>query len=161
MAAKSSLVTVEATLKLPVEKVWNLWTIPEHIVHWNNASPDWYTPAVNNDLREGGRFSYRMEARDGSMGFDFSVVYQKIVSGVLIDYFLDDGRNVKVDFTSVNNETNIREVFEAETENPVELQKQGWQSILNNFKKYTEMSERMLKLNFQLKLMQSLKKFTG
>ncbi len=132
------LITIEATIHAPVEKVWKLWTGPEHIVKWNNASDDWHTTKAENDLRPGGKFISRMEAKDGSFGFDFGGVYDEVITNKLISYTLGDGRKVKVDFISNNNETKVITIFEAESQNPVEMQRGGWQAILNNFKKYTE-----------------------
>lgn len=137
---ESAKITVQATIQMPVNKVWELWTLPEHIMEWNNASEEWHTPRAVNDLRPGGRFLSRMEARDGSAGFDFSGVYETVSPGELIEYLLDDGRKVKINFSSPGNETTIVETFEAETENSEELQRSGWQSILDNFKRYAENS---------------------
>jgi len=131
-------ITIEAVIKAPVKKVWELWTNPEHITKWNYASDDWHTPKAENDLRAGGKFSYRMEAKDGSFGFDFGGVYDEVKPNALIAYTLGDGRKAKIVFTDKNDETIITEHFEAEGVNPVEMQKNGWQSILNNFKKYAE-----------------------
>ena len=131
-------ITIEATINTPVEKVWKLWTGPEHIVKWNNASDDWHTTRAENDLRPGGKFLSRMEAKDGSFGFDFGGVYDEVITNKLISYTIGDGRKVKVDFISNNNETKVITVFEAESQNPIEMQRGGWQAILNNFKKYAE-----------------------
>jgi uncharacterized protein YndB with AHSA1/START domain len=131
-------ITVEATVNAPVEKVWAFWTSPEHIMKWNNASPDWHTPQAENDLRPGGRFSSRMEAKDGSIGFDFGGVYQQVVTNELISYTLDDNREVKISFEENGEETHILETFEAEETNTLDLQRSGWQAILDNFKKYAE-----------------------
>ena len=131
-------ITVQATVNAPVEKVWNYWTTPEHIKKWNNASPDWHTPRAENDLKVGGKFLSRMEAKDGSFGFDFHGTYDAVVNLKLIAITLGDDRKLEINFTSYGNETTVIETFEAETENSVELQKGGWQAILNNFKKYTE-----------------------
>ena len=131
-------ITVEATINAPVEKVWKLWTLPEHITKWNNASDDWHTPKAENDLRVGGKFLSRMEAKDGSMGFDFNGIYDNIIANKLISYKIEGGRKVKVEFASKGNTTKVRETFEPENENPIEMQKGGWQAILNNFKKYAE-----------------------
>ena len=131
-------ITIEASIKAPVEKVWKLWSGPEHIVKWNAASDDWHTTTAENDLRKGGKFSSRMEAKDGSFGFDFGGVYDDVVEHKLIAYTLGDGRKVKVDFSGNGNETRIVTNFEAEGQNPVEMQKGGWQAILNSFKKYAE-----------------------
>ncbi|MBS1604226.1 MAG: SRPBCC family protein [Bacteroidetes bacterium] len=131
-------ITVETTVKKPVEKVWEFWSAPEHITKWNTASDDWHTPHAVNDLRTGGKFSARMEAKDGSFGFDFGGVYDNVQQYRLIEYTLGDGRKVSVSFNSKDNETRITETFEAEGTNPIEMQKGGWQAILDNFKKYTE-----------------------
>ena len=131
-------ITVATTVNAPVVKVWEFWINPKHIINWNNASDDWHTPRSENDLRVGGKFLSRMEAKDGSMGFDFNGVYDEVKTNELIAYTMEDGRKVKINLEDLGNETNITETFEAENENPVELQRGGWQSILDNFKKYTE-----------------------
>jgi uncharacterized protein YndB with AHSA1/START domain len=137
---ETTKITVETTVKAPVEKVWETYTSPEHIVKWNSASDDWHTTRAENDLRTGGRFLSRMEARDGSAGFDFEGVYDEVKRNKLIVYTMTDGRKAEITFTAENDETIIRVVFDAETENPVEMQREGWQAILDNFKKYTEAS---------------------
>jgi uncharacterized protein YndB with AHSA1/START domain len=140
MDAKKTI-TVQAVINAPVEKVWNLWTTPGHITKWSNASDEWHTPRAENDLRVGGKFLSRMEARDGSSGFDFAGVYDEIKRNELIAYTLDDERRVKVTFTKNNDiETKVVETFEAESTNPPEMQRAGWQAILDNFKKYVEAS---------------------
>ena len=131
-------VTIETSVKVPIEKVWNFWTSPKHITQWNNASPDWHTPRAENDLRTGGKFLSRMEAKDGSFGFDFEGVYDEVQTHKLIAYTMSDGRTVKITFTANGNETQVVETFDAEGENPIELQSAGWQAILDNFKKYAE-----------------------
>jgi uncharacterized protein YndB with AHSA1/START domain len=131
-------VTVETTVQSPVESVWKYWTEPKHITKWNNASDDWHTPIAENDLRVGGKFLSRMEAKDGSFGFDFSGVYDDVRINEGISYTLDDGRKVNITFISQENETKIIETFDSENMNPIELQEKGWQAILDNFKKYTE-----------------------
>jgi uncharacterized protein YndB with AHSA1/START domain len=131
-------ITVENTIQAPVEKVWKYWTQPEHIINWSFASDDWHTPAAENDLREGGKFSSTMAAKDGSMSFDFWGVYTKIEEYKVIEYTMGDGRTASLLFSSEGDTTKIVETFEAETENSVEMQKFGWQAILDNFKKYTE-----------------------
>ena len=131
-------ITVENTVNAPVEKVWKCWTSPEHIIRWNNASEDWHTPTAENDLRVGGKFTSRMESKDGSMGFDFGGVYDEVVTHELISYEITGGRKVKIIFSAQGNQTKVTETFEAETENSIELQRGGWQAILDNFKKYTE-----------------------
>jgi uncharacterized protein YndB with AHSA1/START domain len=138
MEAVKTLITIEATVKAPVEKVWECWSSPEDIKQWNSASPDWHTPFAENDLRTGGKFVSRMEAKDGSVGFDFGGEYDEVITNKLIRYTMGDGRNVTVEFTEVGNETRVVESFEAEEVNSIELQRAGWQSILNNFKSYVE-----------------------
>jgi uncharacterized protein YndB with AHSA1/START domain len=117
---------------------WKLWTEPQHIMQWNNASDDWHTPWVKADFREGGKFVARMEAKDGSMGFDFEGIYKVLRTNEYIEYIISDGRKVQVNFSGNANQTRVVETFEAETENSIELQRMGWQSILDNFKKYAE-----------------------
>jgi uncharacterized protein YndB with AHSA1/START domain len=133
-------ITIKASVEAALEKVWDMWTSPEHIICWNNASDDWFTPKAENDLREGGRFLFRMEARDGSMGFDFSGTYTAVKHHALIGYNIDDGRAVQITFYQADNATIVTETFEAEGGNPAELQKAGWQSILDNFKNHVENS---------------------
>ena len=135
---KKTIITVEATVKAPVEKVWKFWSSPEHITQWNNASDDWHTPYAENDLRVGGKFTSRMEAKDGSFGFDFWGIYDVVITNERIEYTLGDDRKVKIVFTDQGNATQVTESFEAENENSVELQQSGWQAILDNFRKYTE-----------------------
>ncbi|MCX6319155.1 MAG: SRPBCC family protein [Bacteroidetes bacterium] len=130
--------TIQAAIQAPVEKVWDYWTGPAHIMKWNTASEDWHTTASTNDLRVGGSFSSRMEAKDGSVGFDFGGVYNEVETHRLLRYTMSDGRNVRVEFSSNGNETTVVETFDAEEINAYELQQFGWQSILNNFKTYTE-----------------------
>jgi uncharacterized protein YndB with AHSA1/START domain len=133
-------ITIEATIYASVEKVWDFWTNPDHIIKWNNASADWHTPRAENDLRVGGRFLSRMEARDGSSGFDFTGTYTKVEPYKQIDYTMDDGRKVQASFFSLGNVIMVKETFEAEGTNPPEMQRNGWQAILDNFKKYVETS---------------------
>ena len=131
-------ITVETTVKAPVEKVWKYWSTPSYITKWSNASDDWHTPFAENDLRAGGKFLSRMEARDGSFGFDFGGVYDVVKTNELIEYTMGDGRKVVINFTGNGNETKVVETFEAESINSIEMQKGGWQAILDNFKKYVE-----------------------
>lgn len=133
-----SPITVETTVQVPADKAWLYWTEPEHITKWNTASDDWHTPSATNDLREGGSFTSRMEAKDGSIGFDFGGTYTKVTPHEHIAYTMDDGRNVTVTFTEQNGETHIVETFDPEQENSIEMQQQGWQAILDNFKTYAE-----------------------
>lgn len=131
-------ITVEVTVKAPVEKVWEYFKGPEHIMNWAHASDEWHAPAATNDLRVGGNFSTTMAAKDGSFSFDFGGVYTQVIEHKLIEYTLGDGRKVKVVFTSLGNETKVVETFDPENMNSDEMQKAGWQAILDNFKKYTE-----------------------
>ena len=131
-------ITVEATVNAPVEKVWSYFTQPQHVKNWNNASDDWHTPRAENDLQVGGNFVYRMEAKDGSFGFDFGGTYDAVKENEYLEYTIGDGRKVKISFIPQGTSTKVVENFEAETTNSVELQRTGWQSILDNFKKYTE-----------------------
>lgn len=136
--ADKEVITVQATVNAPVEKVWEFWTKPEHITQWNNASDDWHTPRAENDLREGGSFVSRMEAKDGSFGFDFGGVYTKVNTNEHIAYTMGDTRRVEVEFKAAGNSTEVIESFEAESTHSIEMQRGGWQAILNNFKKYAE-----------------------
>jgi uncharacterized protein YndB with AHSA1/START domain len=131
-------IKVETTVNAPVEKVWKLWTTPEDIMQWNQASEDWHTTQVQNDLRTGGNFMSRMEAKDGSFGFDFAGTYDEVKPYEYIEYTMGDDRKVKIDFRSDGDVTHIAEVFEAEQTHTEELQRTGWQAILDNFKKYVE-----------------------
>lgn len=131
-------ITIETTVNAPVEKVWKAWTDPDHITKWNFASDDWHSPWAKSDFREGGNFSARMEAKDGSMGFDFGGVFNVIKPNEYIETTLGDGRIVETTFISQGDQTKVIETFEAENTNPVELQRGGWQVILDNFKKHAE-----------------------
>ncbi|HEV3221588.1 MAG TPA: SRPBCC family protein [Puia sp.] len=131
-------ITIDAAVNAPVEKVWKFWTVPGHITKWNYASDDWHSPYAENDLKVGGKFLSRMEAKDGSFGFDFGGVYDDVKIHELIAYTLGDGRKVRMTFSSEANMTKIVVNFEAESINSIDMQRGGWQSILNNFKKYTE-----------------------
>ncbi len=131
-------ITVSATIAAPVDKVWKLWNTPEDITQWNSASNDWHTPHATNDLRIGGKIMSRMEAKDGSMGFDFWGIYTDIKEHELIAYTLGDDRKVMIHFTGNGDSTEVTETFDAENENSLELQQMGWQAIMNSFKKYAE-----------------------
>ena len=131
-------ITIEATVKAPVEKVWAYWSEPKHITQWTFASPDWHAPYAENDARTGGKFKTTMAAKDGSFSFDFEGVYSHVEPRKVIEYDLGDGRKVKITFTAMGNETKVVETFDPEKENPIEMQRGGWQAILDNFKKYTE-----------------------
>lgn len=132
-------VTVETIVKSPVEKVWESWTTPDDIIHWNQASADWHCPKAENNLVVGGRFSYTMAAVDGSASFDFSGTYTQIERLKEINYELDDNRQVQIIFERQSESaTKIIEIFEIESENSEKLQRDGWQAIIDNFKNYTE-----------------------
>lgn len=146
---KNSPIKVDAAIKAPVETVWNFWTDPKHIINWNNASDDWFTLRAEMDLRPGGRFLERMEARDGSEGFDFTGVFKKVEPRKRIEYLMDDGRRVEISFESKGNETMVSESFDPEEINAPEIQRTGWQSILNNFKTYVEKSDKFERMHFE------------
>lgn len=133
---ENTKITIETTINAPIVKIWECWTEPKHIQQWNNASDDWHTPFAGNDLQAGGKFLSRMEAKDGSFGFDFEGTYNLVKPLERIEYTLADNRKVQIEF--IKNPENIRviETFEAETTNPIEMQQTGWQAILNNFKAY-------------------------
>ena len=125
-------------VEAPVEKVWTIFTAAQHITKWYTASDDWHTPKAENNLTVGGKFLFRMEAKDGSFGFDFGGVYTQVKPNQLIACTLDDRRIVETIFTAAGNTTTVKETFEAETENSIALQRGGWQAILDNLKKYAE-----------------------
>ena len=145
-------ITVAVTIKAPVEKVWTFFTEPLHIINWSHASDDWHTSKAENDLRVGGKFLSHMEAKDGSAGFDFVGVYNKVEHLKTIAYTLDDDRKVGISFNMRGNETIVTETFEAEQTYTVEQQKSGWQNILDNFKKYVESSPRFDILHFDIEI---------
>ncbi|MBW8685241.1 SRPBCC family protein [Chitinophaga rhizophila] len=131
-------VTIETTIQAPVSKVWEYWNKPEHITQWAFASEDWHAPKAENDLRTGGKFSTTMAAKDGSFSFDFGGEYTDVKENKLIEYTLGDGRKVSVLFSTMGDSTKVVQTFETEEENPVEMQRDGWQAILDNFNRYTE-----------------------
>jgi uncharacterized protein YndB with AHSA1/START domain len=131
-------ITVSTTVSAPIEKVWSYWNEPEHIIVWNTGSPDWHTPRATNDLTVGGSFNVRMEAKDGSEGFDFIGTYTIIVPQERIEYAMDDGRKVVVTFEATDEGIRVMETFDPENINSEELQRQGWQGILDNFKAHVE-----------------------
>lgn len=131
-------ISIYATVNASIEKVWEYWTNPKHIVNWNNASDDWHTPSAKNDLKVGGKFTSTMAAKDGSMSFDFEGTYSEIETYKKIVYQMTDSRSVSVSFYVIDGKVVITETFEPEMENSLELQRGGWQAILTNFKKYTE-----------------------
>lgn len=134
----SNKITVTATVNADAKKTWNYYNSPEHITKWNFADPSWQCPSASNDLKVGGKYKARMEAKDGSFGFDFEATYNEIIDGKEFTYTMPDGREVNVIFGENGNRTDIDVTFDAESENPIEMQKAGWQAILDNFKKYTE-----------------------
>lgn len=150
--SKKELVTIVAKVNAPIEKVWELWNGPEHIIKWNTANDDWQTTNSQNDLKIGGKFSSRMEAKDGSFGFDFGGVYDEVDEHERIVYTMGDDRKVWTTFTKVDGGTEIITTFEAESQNPVKFQKAGWQSILNSFKKYSEVPQNWKKLRFDIEI---------
>ena len=133
----SEPITVSTSIHAPFEKVWDYYTKPTHVMGWNHASDDWHTTAAESDLKEGGKFSYRMEAKDGSEGFDFEGTYTKVNDHGMLEYTFD-GRMVSVDMMPKGDHTEVVVKFDPEDENPIEQQQQGWQAILDNFKKYVE-----------------------
>jgi uncharacterized protein YndB with AHSA1/START domain len=148
-------VKVETIINAPVSEVWNLWTDPRHIIRWNHASEDWVTSWADNDLRVGGKFIARMEARDNSTGFDFEGEYTKVEPLRTIAYRLGDNRNVEVHFLEDGNKTTVTEIFDAESTHSVDMQRSGWQSILNNFKDYVEKRGKNL-MYFDIRIKSSL-----
>jgi uncharacterized protein YndB with AHSA1/START domain len=135
-----SMITVETIISASVENVWKCWTTPADIMQWNNPFDDWHTPHVDNDLKDGGSFLFRMEKKDGSEGFDFSGKYDKVITNQLIEYTLADNRRTINLFIANGNETTIIETFDPETKTPLDIQKEFCQNVLNNFKKYAEQS---------------------
>ncbi len=138
MSNKLAPITVEALVKAPIEKVWKSWTEPQHITKWCQASDDWHAPYAENDPKTNGKFKTTMAAKDGSFSFDFEGVYSNVKTNQLIEYGMADGRNVKIVFTAEGKDTRVVETFDPEASNPIEMQRGGWQAILDNFKKYTE-----------------------
>lgn len=130
-------ITVTATIQADQKKVWDYYTNPKHIVNWNFADPSWQCPTAENDMNVGGVYKARMEAKDGSFGFDFEAIYSEIIDGQEFTYEFG-GRTANVRMKNANDHTEIILTFEPEKENPIDMQKEGWQAILNNFKSYTE-----------------------
>ena len=131
-------ITVETIVDAPLPKVWDAWNNPADIRQWNTAQDDWHTTHSTVDLREGGKFVSRMEAKDGSAGFDFEGTYTRVVPQKTIEYRMSDGREVKVEFSERPGGVYVKESFDPESENPHEMQRQGWQAILDNFGRHVE-----------------------
>ena len=131
-------ITIASHAKAPIDAVWRAWNNPADIMQWNAASPDWHTTKSTVDLREGGKFLSRMEAKDGSFGFDFEGIYSRVVPNKVIEYAMPDGRQVEVEFTERAGGVDICSTFDAETQNPPEMQREGWQAILDNFVRHVE-----------------------
>jgi uncharacterized protein YndB with AHSA1/START domain len=146
----SGFITVSAIVNKPIETVWRMWTDANHITQWNNASEDWHTPKAVNDVKTGGKFTFTMAARDGSVSFDFGGTYTNVIENELIEYTIEDGRKVCIQFIRKGNAVELIERFEPESENTLELQEMGWQAILTNFKNYTEESQRVETLHFEI-----------
>lgn len=139
MAESKIVITIQTTVKAPIDIVWKCWITPADIIKWNSASNDWHTTKAVNDFHVGRKFSYRMEAKDGSMGFDFGGIYDSITDHKQISYTLEDGRTATITFSVIGDEEiEVVESFDAETFNPIEMQQNGWQAILNSFRKYAE-----------------------
>ena len=132
------MITIQATVMVDAAKAWECYTLPEHITKWNFASDDWHCPAAFNELKVGGTYRVRMEAKDGSFGFDLEATYDSVEPGNSFTYTMSDGRPVHLVMHDKGSATEVTITFEAENQNPVELQRDGWQAILNNYKKYTE-----------------------
>lgn len=152
METKEKVITVRTKIKAPVENVWNLWNDPKHIVNWYNPSENWHAKTVENDLRLGGRFVFRLEEKNGSEGFDFSGIYNNIIEHEKIEFTLDDDRKVQIFFNLKDNETVLAQTFEAENINSMELQQKGWQTILDSFKNYVESSLTMETIHFEISI---------
>lgn len=136
--AKKTTITVSAIINAPVAKVWEIWTNPEHIKQWTFASDDWHAPYADNDVRVDGTFKTTMAAKDGSFSFDFAGVYTKVENHKRLEYVLGDGREVIITFTEDGDTTKVVETFDPESQNSIEMQQSGWQSILDSFKNYVE-----------------------
>lgn len=136
--ATTNTITVRTTVKAPASKAWTYWTAPEHATQWSFADDSWHAPYAENDLRVGGNFKTTLAAKDGSFSFDFAGTYTAVKENELLEFVLGDGRKVQVIFTANGDETTIVETFDPESENPLEMQRAGWQAFLDNYKKYVE-----------------------
>lgn len=150
--AQPELIVISVSIKAPLKTVWNCYTHPIHIIHWNNASEDWHTTFAEANMRQGGKFMSRMEAKDGSFGFDFSGTYTTVKPHTKLAYVLDDKREVEILFEETTKNVLVTVSFEAETTNPVDLQKAGWQAILTNFKAYVEHPSTRYMVHFDVKI---------
>lgn len=139
--SKNETITVTTIINSTIEQVWKSWITPEHIVNWNFATNEWCCPSALNDLRPKGEFNWRMEAKDGSIGFNFTGTYTQVKEKELITYTMSDGRTVSISFSIEGNGIRLTETFEAEGTNSDEQQRAGWQAILENFKRYVESME--------------------
>lgn len=135
---KNNRIQVQTTVAAPASKAWQTFTRPEHITGWNFASDDWQCPGAENDLRPGGRYSARMEAKDGSFGFDFTAVYDEVEEGRRLSYTMEDGRRATTTFEPAGEGTTVTTTFDPEGTNDPEMQRAGWQAILDNYRRYTE-----------------------
>jgi uncharacterized protein YndB with AHSA1/START domain len=133
----SPTITVRTIINKEADKVWDYYTGPLHIVHWNFADPSWHCPTAENDMRIGGIYNARMEAKNGSMGFDFKAIYTEISVGKSFTYGFG-GREASVQFNDLDGQTEVVVTFDPEQENPLEMQREGWKAMLNNFKEYAE-----------------------
>lgn len=149
---KKAPITITALVEAPIQKAWKAYTDPVAITLWNFASDDWYCPTAENDLRVGGKLKSRMEAKDGSFGFDFEAIYDEVIDQKKIAYSLDDGRKVIITFEEQGGKTAVTTVFDPEETNPVEMQRGGWQAILNNYKAYAERTVNMETLYFEIEI---------
>jgi len=145
-------ITIEATIKASVEKVWQNWTSTNAITKWNTASPEWHTTKAEHELKPGGKFSYRMEAKDGSFGFDFSGIFDVVKPNEYLESTIEDGRKVKTTLTRKGDETHLSQTFEAEDTHPVDFQREGWQNILNNFRNYVETLNDHVQLHYEISI---------
>ncbi|MEX0921537.1 MAG: SRPBCC family protein [Rhodovibrionaceae bacterium] len=135
-------ITISTTIAAPIEPVWEAYTTPADITRWNFASDDWCCPSAEADLKVGGAYKARMEARDGSFGFDFEAVYEEVEPRKALTLAMSDGRKARTTFTAEGSQTKVTTVFDAEAQNPIEMQRDGWQAILNSFRAYVEAERR-------------------
>jgi uncharacterized protein YndB with AHSA1/START domain len=157
---KKTAITITAQVHAPIQKAWKAYTNPVAITLWNFASDDWYCPTAENDLRVGGKLKSRMEAKDGSFGFDFEAIYDEVIDQKKIAYSLGDGRKVSVTFEEQGENTIVTTVFDPEETNPIEMQRDGWQAILNNYKAYAERTVKMETLYFEIEIKAPVNKVT-